>query len=55
VIFLQLEIAKIREENREYFSRPHHGQLDRNRHLEREFRLQEIVDELARLTNRKGA
>lgn len=52
---LQLEIAKIQEENREYLSRRWHGQLDRNRHLAREIRLQEIIDELAQLTERKAA
>jgi hypothetical protein len=54
-MLLQVEIAKIQEENREYFSRRYHGQLDRNRHLAREMRLQEIIDELAQLTKRKAA
>ena len=46
---LRLEIARIREENREYLASTSHGEIAERQHKEREMRLVRIMEELSGL------
>ena len=50
---LQLEISELRTANEQYLSKHLHSALEVHEHRQRELRLQQILDDLTKLTKRK--
>jgi vacuolar-type H+-ATPase subunit I/STV1 len=50
---LQREIADLRAANHAYVRRQHHSTVEVNEHKQRELRLHQILEELARLRNQR--